>query len=209
MELSLLTAQCKHFIEQQNNDAAHQLDHIIRVVKTAQQIGEQENADIHVITAAAFCHDVVCYPKNSELRASSSLHAAQKTKDHLIQLGYKETFCQQVYDAISAHSYSAEIDAKTLEAKIVQDADRIDALGAIGVIRCIQVGASLNSQLYQLDDPFCQNRTPIDKKFTIDHFYQKLLSLPDTMNTKTGKKIAQERVAFMKQFLSQLAKEIC
>ena len=208
MDIKQLEADCLAFIKQANNDPAHQLDHIKRVVKAAKKMAELEQADINIITAAAYCHDVVNYPKDSELRPLSSLHAADKTAQYLLSLGYDDEFCQAVHHAVAAHSYSANIPAQTLEAQIVQDADRLDALGAIGITRCIQVGTSLSRRLYESDDPFCQQREADDTQYTLDHFYNKLFKLPALMKTSSGQKIAQQRVAFMQQFLSELALEI-
>jgi uncharacterized protein len=208
MDKKQLEADCLALIEQANNDAAHQLDHIKRVVKAAQKIAELEQADINIITAAAYCHDVVNYPKDSELRPLSSRHAADKTAQYLLSLGYDDEFCQAVHHAVAAHSYSANIPAQTLEAQIVQDADRLDGLGAIGVIRCIQVGTALSRTLYESNDPFCQQREPDDSQYTLDHFYNKLFKLPDLMNTESGLKMAQQRIAFMQQFIEQLGHEI-
>ena len=90
----------------------------------------------------------------------------------------------------------------------MQDADRLDALGAVGIARCFLVGGSMGTELYHPDDPFCENRSPDDKSWSIDHFYSKLFKLPATMNTKSGKAEAEKRVAYMKAYLDKLSQEI-
>ena len=91
---------------------------------------------------------------------------------------------------------------------MVQDADRLDALGAIGIARCMMVGGRLDRSLYEALDPFCREREPNDLLYTIDHFYKKLLSLESTFQTLSGRREAQRRSQFMRTFLDQLASEI-
>ncbi|MDX1556655.1 MAG: hypothetical protein R3212_11560, partial [Xanthomonadales bacterium] len=89
-----------------------------------------------------------------------------------------------------------------------QDADRLDSLGAIGIARCLLVGGRLDRPLLDPDDPFCEKRAPDDSRFTIDHFYAKLLKLPATMQTESGRKIAQQRAELMHAFLDNLRSEL-
>ncbi|EOG7723656.1 phosphohydrolase, partial [Vibrio parahaemolyticus] len=110
--------------------------------------------------------------------------------------------------AIEAHSFSANIRPNTLEAQIVQDADRLDALGAIGVTRCIQVSTQFNAQLYNDNDMFAKERELNDKQFTVDHFQTKLFKIVDTMNTESAKLEANKRKAFMQTYLEQLHDEV-
>jgi len=97
---------------------------------------------------------------------------------------------------------------KTLEGQILQDADRLDALGAIGIARVFATGGSLKRPFYNIDDPFCKRRIPDDKIWTVDHFFQKLLKLESLMNTKSGKAEAKKRTRILKEFLNQLKQEI-
>ena len=92
--------------------------------------------------------------------------------------------------------------------KILQDADRLDAIGAIGIARVFATGGSLKRPFYNIDDPFCKARKPDDKTWTVDHFYQKLLKLEFLMNTKSGKMEAKKRTKVLKEFLNQLQQEI-
>ncbi|PKD42621.1 phosphohydrolase [Rhodohalobacter barkolensis] len=189
-------------------DSAHDLAHIQRVVKSAQTICDEEGGDLDIVKAAAWLHDSVTLPKNHPDRSKSSILAGEKAAAFLNSIDFPETKVKHVVHAIEAHSFSAGIEPTTLEAKIVQDADRLDALGAIGVARCLMVGGKLDRALYQPEDPFCESRDPDDSIYTIDHFYEKLFKLPELMNTESAKEMAVERIRFMKQFLSELQKEI-
>ena len=97
---------------------------------------------------------------------------------------------------------------RTLEAKVVQDADRLDALGAVGLARTLMLGGEMQRSFYDEADPFCEARTPDDSLFTLDHLFSKLLKLEDTMQTAGGRLEARQRTQFLRQFLSQLREEI-
>ena len=115
-----------------------------------------------------------------------------------------------VTHAIEAHSFTAGIEPETMEARVVQDADRLDALGAIGIARCYAMSAVFGSQIVHPDDPVpgeSPSRALDDKRFATDHFYVKLLKLPPTMRTASGRQEAERRVAFMRDFLARLAEE--
>ena len=97
---------------------------------------------------------------------------------------------------------------ETLEAKVLQDADRLDAIGAIGVARCFATCADMKRPFYDPDDPRCEHRAPDDKLWGVDHFYKKLLRLEAGMHTATARSLAAERTRFMREFLDRLADEI-
>ncbi|KHT63485.1 phosphohydrolase [Photobacterium gaetbulicola] len=189
-------------------DLAHDLSHIKRVVATAKQLGVQEKANLDVIIPAAWLHDCVSLPKDHPKRSQASKMAGKKAVALLRSLQYPEHYFSAIAHAIEAHSFSANIAPETIEAKIVQDADRIDALGAIGIARCIQVSTGFNSALYATDDPFAEVRELNDKAYCIDHFYTKLFKLSATMNTQAGRQEAERRTEYMKGFLRQLGHEI-
>ena len=115
---------------------------------------------------------------------------------------------EEIAHAIEAHSFSAGIPPLTLEAKVLQDADRLDALGAVGLARTLMLGAEMKRDFYDTTDPFCHSRTADDSIYTLDHLYCKLLKLESTMQTPSGRKEAVERTIFLRQFLSQLEAEI-
>ncbi|ELB2181442.1 HD domain-containing protein [Vibrio parahaemolyticus] len=189
-------------------DAAHDIEHVKRVVKTAKQLCDEENADIAIVLPAAFLHDCFTYPKDHPNRKQSSAIAAKKAIAYLESIQYPQHYHDAIAHAIEAHSFSANIRPNTLEAQIVQDADRLDALGAIGVTRCIQVSTHFNAQLYNDNDMFAKERELNDKQFTVDHFQTKLFKIVDTMNTESAKLEANKRKAFMQTYLKQLHDEV-
>lgn len=198
----------KFAAKEMQQDAAHDMAHVLRVVKTAQQLCKQERANLWIVLPAAYLHDCFAHPKNHPESHLSSQLAADKALRFLQDINYPQQHFQSIYHAISAHSYSANITPETIEAQIVQDADRLDALGAIGIARCIQVSSGFGATLYAIDDPFCEHRTLNGKAYAIDHFFDKLFRLPESMNTKAAKKEGRKRVLFMKQYLNQLRQEI-
>ncbi|HHG3050512.1 TPA: HD domain-containing protein [Vibrio parahaemolyticus] len=189
-------------------DAAHDIEHVKRVVKTAKQLCDEENADIAIVLPAAYLHDCFTYPKDHSNRKQSSAIAAKKAIAYLESIQYPQHYHDAIAHAIEAHSFSANIRPNTLEAQIVQDADRLDALGAIGVTRCIQVSTHFNAQLYNDNDMFAKERELNDKQFTVDHFQTKLFKIVDTMNTESAKLEANKRKAFMQTYLEQLHDEV-
>ncbi|ELA8182836.1 HD domain-containing protein [Vibrio parahaemolyticus] len=189
-------------------DAAHDIEHVKRVVKTAKQLCDEENADIAIVLPAAYLHDCFTYPKDHPNRKQSSAIAAKKAIAYLESIQYPQYYHDAIAHAIEAHSFSANIRPNTLEAQIVQDADRLDALGAIGVTRCIQVSTHFNAQLYNDNDMFAKERELNDKQFTVDHFQTKLFKIVDTMNTESAKLEANKRKAFMQTYLKQLHDEV-
>ncbi|EJG1815750.1 HD domain-containing protein [Vibrio parahaemolyticus] len=189
-------------------DAAHDIEHVKRVVKTAKQLCDEENADIAIVLPAAYLHDCFTYPKDHPNRKQSSAIAAKKAIAYLESIQYPQHYHDAISHAIEAHSFSANIRPNTLEAQIVQDADRLDALGAIGVTRCIQVSTHFNAQLYNDNDMFAKERELNDKQFTVDHFQTKLFKIVDTMNTESAKLEANKRKAFMQTYLKQLHDEV-
>lgn len=209
MKLDLLENQCKQFLEKTvKEDSAHDLAHVKRVVANAKKILNTESADLEIVIAAAWLHDCVILPKNHPDRKKASQLAAQKAAEFLRETDFPSEKLDSVVHAIEAHSFSAGIKPKTIEAKIVQDADRLDALGAIGIARCFAVGGQLNRPIYNPEDPFCNSREPNDREWNVDHFYVKLFKLPETMNTEGAKREAVQRVDFMKAYLKQLKREI-
>lgn len=196
-------------------DAAHDVQHITRVVKTARALcaqiegGSEGPCDAWVVVPAAYLHDCVSLPKDHPNRHKGSSMAADKAVGFLESIDFSCEKLPAIHHAIVAHSFSAGVRPQTIEAKVVQDADRLDALGAIGITRCIQVGTALNRQLYSLYDPFCKTRAPDDGVYTLDHFYTKLFHLRDSLQTEASKQEADARIAFMQSFLAQLDKEIC
>lgn len=189
-------------------DAAHDISHIKRVVKTAKALCANEQAKLEVVLPAAYLHDCFTFPKNHPDRAQSSQMAADKAISFLQSIDYPASYLDEIHHAIVTHSYSANITPETLEAQIVQDADRLDSLGAIGIARCLYVGQNFNAELYNHEDPFAKQRDLDDKHYSVDHFYVKLFKLAETMNTESAKLEANKRTDYMRGFLDQLASEV-
>ena len=196
------------FINNLDSDTAHGIEHIRRVVINARRIANAEGANLDVVIPAAWLHDCVVVPKNSPDRSRASTLAADRAIEYLRENNFPAEHFSAIHHAIAAHSFSAGIPCETLEARVVQDADRLDALGAIGLARCLAVGGQLSLNLYASVDPFCKEREPDDRSFVVDHFFQKLLTLPATMKTRSGETEAEQRVKYLSGFLEQLASEI-
>ena len=191
-----------------HNDPAHDFDHIMRVYKNAQQIIKKEKVNETLVLSAVLLHDVVSFPKSDKRSKNSSIESAKKAKTILKKYDFTSDEITIVCDAISEHSFSQKKTPKTIEGKILQDADRLDALGAIGIARVFATGGSLRRPFYNLDDPFCKKRIPDDEIWTLDHFFEKLLKLEFLMNTNSGKIEAKKRTKILKNFLKQLKHEI-
>ncbi|MCS0302264.1 HD domain-containing protein [Vibrio diabolicus] len=207
--LSQIESQFLEFMQQEMQvDAAHDISHVQRVVNTAKKLAMEEGADLSIVLPAAYLHDCFTYPKDHPNRKQSSIIAAKKAVAFLESIDYPQQYHDAIAHAIEAHSFSANIRPNTLEAKVVQDADRLDALGAIGITCCIQVSTEFDAQLYDDKDIFAQQRELDDKQFTLDHFQTKLFKIAETMNTESARREAQKRKTFMQTYLEQLHDEV-
>ncbi len=189
-------------------DAAHDLEHLRRVVANARRLTAAEGADWAVVLPAAWLHDCVVVPKSSPQRQQASRLAAAQAVAWLQEAGWPHDNLPAIAHAIEAHSFSAGIPAETKEAQIVQDADRLDALGAVGLARTLMLGAEMQRIFYCPVDPFCVTREPDDGVYSLDHVYRKLLTLEATMQTAAGRAEAGQRTEFLRHFLAQLGREI-
>jgi len=151
----------------------------------------------------------VVYPKGSAKTSKSADDSADMAEKLLKSFRYPQDNIDKICYCIRTHSYSKRLVPATLEAKILQDADRLDALGAIGIARTFSVGGSERRSFYNPDDPFWKSSRELDdREWTLDHFRTKLLKLKDSMHTKTAREMAQERARFMELFIKQLQKEL-
>lgn len=191
-----------------SEDPAHDLLHFKRVVKIAKEICEKEKARAEIVVPAAWLHDFVIVPKDDPRRKIASRLSAEAAVKFLREISYPETYLEDIAHAIAAHSFSANIETKTLEANIVQDADRLDGLGAIGIARCFATAGLLKRAFYSESDPFCEGRAPDDQQFTIDHFFAKLFKTAETLKTDAGRAEGLRRVEVMRNYLSSLTREI-
>lgn len=193
-----------------SEDSAHDISHFRRVWMTARKIMIHHQADPLVVLTACYFHDIVSLPKNHPERSQSSRLAARKTRDilHRDFPDFPPDRFAAVEHAIEAHSFSAGIAPQSIEAKIVQDADRLEALGAIGLARVFAVSGALGVALFDAEDPFADARPLDDRAFALDHFQTKLLRLPDTMQTDVGRDLAQHNADFLVHFMAKLSAEL-
>ena len=191
------------------DDPAHGWEHIERVYSLALSIARQEQADLFIVGMAALLHDLGRLSHESGLHhADLSVISAQALlADYSIDAGTREA----IFHAILAHSFSRGVEPRTLEARVVRDADRLDGLGAIGILRWAITGTvrrTPETLSYHPDDPFAEQHAPDDRRYMLDHFYSKLLKLADGMTTPTGRKLAEARTAFMRLYLDELRSEL-
>jgi len=189
-------------------DSAHDLAHVTRVVSTAKKLAVEEGANLEVVVPAAWLHDLVNLPKDHPDRKKASVLAADEALIFLQSVNYPQKYFTEIHHAICAHSFSANIKPETIEAHIVQDADRLDALGAIGLARLFSITTQLGKPFYDFNDPFAANRPLNDKDFGIDHIYTKLEKITHSMNTHSARVEALRRFKFIEEFLDELKKEI-
>lgn len=192
----------------EGDDGSHDVAHLHRVWKNCRQISQDKGGDQQILCAAVLLHDCVAVEKNSPQRHLASRMAAEKASIALATLGWSDENINKTAHAIEAHSFSAAIPPQTLEAKILQDADRLDAIGMIGVARCFYIGGRMRSALYDAADPLAQQRQYDDKRFTLDHFETKLFKLQEGFQTAAGRRMAALRTERMRRFLSELLEEV-
>ena len=205
--ISLTAGLLPHALEI-SDDGAHDLAHLQRVWHNVRTLHEAEGGDLEVLLAAVLLHDCVAVEKNSPLRSQASRLAAEKASSVLAELNWPSDKIASVAHAIEAHSFSANITPLTLEAKIVQDADRLDSLGMLGVARTFYIAGRMGSALYDPQDPQAKHRDYDDKRFCLDHFQTKLLHLADGFQTVAGQRLAQIRHQRLKGFMEQFMEEI-
>lgn len=187
--------------------SGHDYWHIHRVWKMAQRLAKEENANTLIIELTALLHDL------GDPKISSYNTASQPAKKWLSKLTKNEELISEVCHIIDNMSFRDENSAEplSLEGKIVQDADRLDAIGAIGISRVFSFVGNKNMLVHNPNTNPNLNMTSEEYKknnsTAINHFYEKLLLLKDKMNTNSAKKIAQSRHAFMKEFLDRFYKE--
>ncbi len=194
----------------ESDDASHDISHFRRVWKTAQQLIENGKLELNklVVLTACYFHDIIVLPKNHPDRAKTSTMAAEETAVCLKQLEFPAELIEAVCHAVKTHSYSANITPETLEAEVVQDADRMEAIGAIGLARCFYTGGKLGQGLFDSEDPMGENRELNDRQFSLDHFELKLLRIKETMKTEPGRKMAKKHSQFLEAFRTQVCKEL-
>lgn len=192
----------------EGTEPAHDFLHVLRVTESARRIAAVEGADVMVAVPAALLHELFNYPKSHPQSHLSGEVCAEKALELLQREGWEPARAEAIAYAIRVHPFSRGIVPETLEAKVLQDADRLDSIGAIGIARLFASCAAMGRPFYEPNDPFCEARAPDDKAWGVDHFYRKLLKIPDVLNTAEGKRMAAERIAFVRAYLEQLGREI-
>lgn len=193
-----------------HDDKAHDIAHLRRVWMSAQRIMAECEVQPLVVLTACYFHDVVNLPKNHPERHFASTYAAEETA-RILQSDFPDfpvELIPAVAHAVKAHSFSAAIPPETLEAKIVQDADRLESLGAIGLARVFYTAGALNRPLFDSDDPLGKMRELNDIHWTLDHFQKKLLRLPESMQTEEGRRLAEHNADFLVRYMAKLCAEL-
>lgn len=189
-------------------DPAHDWAHIGRVASTAKKLSKDLNVNLECVLAGVYCHDLINLPKDHPDRKEASFLSSKEAEPLLKEAGFNQDEIIIIQKAIVEHSFSKGARPTCLEAAIVQDADRLDALGAIGILRCAAVNTQMKSKFYEPQDPLAQRRELDDKTYMLDHYFVKLFKLPEMMNTQMGKELGLKRVSYMKSFLQELMGEI-
>ncbi len=189
-------------------DGAHDANHLERVWRNAQAIlDDYPQADRLVVLAACYLHDLVNLPKNDPARATASRRSAELAREKLPALGFPVEKLDATAHAIEAHSFSAAITPRTLEAQIVQDADRLDGLGLVGLARMFYVGGKMGTGLAHASDPLALDRPLDDQAYSLDHIVVKLARLPGMMQTAAGRRLGEQRLAALTAFRDAFAAE--
>lgn len=194
--------------ETAGNDGAHDANHLERVWGNARSLLEDHpQADALVVLAACYLHDLVNLPKNDPERHLASTRSAILARRELVALGFPAEKMDAVAHAIEAHSFSAGVAPRTLEARIVQDADRLDGLGAVGLARMFYTAGRMGSALAHGSDPLALDRPLDDKAYSLDHIPAKLAKLPGMMQTEAGRRLGEQRLALLEEFRAAFADE--
>jgi len=191
----------------QEGDAAHDLSHLFRVALWAIRLSPEE-VDPREAVAAALLHDLVNVPKNHPDRARASEFSAEKAKPLLAAAGFGAEATERIAGAIRDHSFSRGAVPESALGKALQDADRLEALGAIGIMRVFSTGNRMGTKYFHPEDPWAQNRPLDDQKYSVDHFFTKLLKLPSSFCTEKGRAEAERRAKTLEDFLDQTSAEL-
>ncbi len=188
-------------------DPTHDTAHALRVAHWTLRLGGVE-VDAREAIAAALLHDAVNPEKDSPERALASTRSAELARERLAALEFGPPAIDRIADAIRDHSFSRGAVPATPLGRALQDADRLEALGAIGLLRCISTGVRMGGAWFHADDPWAEARPRDDARYSVDHFFTKLLTLPATMRTEGGRVEAEQRAALLREFLAGLGREL-
>ena len=189
-------------------NAGHDFSHVERVTGMAWEIAGHEPCDRGVVLAAALLHELVNHPKNHERSSRSGLDCAREALALLESTGAEAGLANRVAECVASHGWSAGKAPPSTEAAVLQDADRLDALGAIGLARCIATGVEMGAALFHPEDPFALGRELDDKAFSLDHLPRKLFRLTESFHTRAAREMARSRALFLRHFVERLAGEL-
>lgn len=186
---------------------AHDWYHVKRVEKIAEKTAEEENADKKVVKASVFLHDIGRKKEDSGEIENHAEWGAKEAKKVLEDLDYEQEFIQEVKHCVRSHRYSKEPDPDTLEAKVLSDADNLDALGATGIARTFTYGGEHRRVIADPELPAEKDEEPGGSN-SFNHLEKKILSLKERMYTETGLEIAEQRHNFVKSFVERFKDEM-
>ncbi len=189
-------------------DSAHDAQHVARVARNALTVCAGEGLDPRPAVTAAMLHELFSYPKGHPDSRRSGEVCAERAAALLDAHGWDSAVIFTVRHAIAVHPFSLGVTPEDPSARVLQDADRLDAIGAVGIARCFATCAAMGRPFYDLADPWAERRALDDKRWGVDHFARKLLTLEAGMHTATARALASERTAFLRSFLAQFSREI-
>jgi uncharacterized protein len=186
---------------------AHGFDHVLRVTLLAERIAREEEADLEIVRTAALLHDVAAAGPDRE---NHHLEGASQARRILLALGHPSDRVEAVVHCVQTHRFRKPAEApRTLEAQCVFDADKLDAIGAVGVARAFVYGAELGQSLWGKVSPEFKAGQDTDEPYTAHHeFYRKLIRIRDRLYTQTGRLIAADRHRTMVDFFNRMAREV-
>jgi uncharacterized protein len=190
-------------------DLAHGFEHVQRVYHLSMHLAQQEQADGFIVGMAALLHDLGRTTRGPT--RSHTEHSAKLAKQLLVSYDLPSETLQAILHAVLAHGYHHGTRPATLEARVLYDADRLDSLGASGVMRwamTMKHGRWPQTRTYHPDDPFAPWRDPDAQNYLLDRFFTKLLKLQDAMTTNTGRAMAARRIDFLHLYLQELQHEL-
>lgn len=192
-----------------SHDPSHDINHAHRTLANAILIAKKEKADLDIVIPAALLHDFVFYPKNDPRAKMASDESADAVAKILKKMeDFPKHKVASVHSAIKNCSFSKGLKHTILEEQIVQDADGLEATGAIAIMRTFASSGAMQRQFYNPVDPFCKKREPDSKNYALDLFFVRLLKVQTRMYTKTARKIAERRTKLLQKFLTEFKLEL-
>lgn len=191
-----------------NRGSGHDWLHVVRVTRLAVRLARAEGGDEELLRAAAMLHELVNHPKNHPRSSLSGADCAVAARELLLALGADPSWAEKVSACIDEHAWSAGKEPTLRESALLQDADRLDALGAVGLARCFATADRMDSLIHHPEDPSATARELDDRRYAMDHLTKKLLRLPEKLHTTTARKLAEPRVKIVREFYEAMLQEL-